>query len=135
MDGHVYYESQPLQVDLCPLKTKEPGDSGIPMRMMNSKQIKPWAGSKRGLHYVSAMDHIIPNVGEVCLDIETTEGHQDSVIFQVAGVNKPLMFMSDQADNRCRVGFDQDGVTGEDLTHIYNNKTKKRMKLRRCHGQ
>ena len=52
-------------------------------------------------------------------------------MFQVADVNKPLMSISDRADNRCRVVFDQDDQTGEDLTHIFNKRTKKKMKLRR----
>ena len=98
--------------------------------MIHSKKIEPSARSERGLHYVSPTDHRIPDVGEVCLDTETTEGHQGSMIFQVADVSKPLMSTADRADNPCRVFFDQDDVTGKDLTHIYNKKTKKRMKLR-----
>ena len=80
---------------------------------------------------MSATDHRIPNVGEISLDIETTEGHQDSMMFQVADVNKPSMSISVRFDHRCRVTFDQDDVTGEDLTHIYNKKTTMIMKLRR----
>ena len=145
MDEDGYYESNPLEVDLCPIEVKErrykmrrgitadsgAGDSVIPRRMINNSKIKPSAGSKRGLHYVSATDQRIPNVGEISLDITTTEGHEDSMMFQVADVNKPLMSISDRVDNRCRVTFDQDDVTGEDLTHTCNKKTKKIMKLRR----
>ena len=99
---------------------------------MNAKLIKPPAGSTRGLHYVSATDHRIPNVGEVKMeDFTTEEGHEDSIIFQVADVNKPLMSISDRVDNRCRVVYDQDDETGEDLTHIFNKRTKKKMKLKR----
>ena len=41
------------------------------------------------------------------------------------------MSISDRVDNMCRVVFDQDERTGEDLTHIFNKRTKKKMKLKR----
>ena len=107
------------------------GDPVIPRRMVNSKKVRPSAGSRRGLHYVSATDHRIPNVGEINLEFQTEEGYDESIIFQVADVNKPLMSISDRVDRNCRVVFDQNDVTGEDLTHIYNKKTKKRMRLKR----
>ena len=98
---------------------------------MNAKKIRPSAGSKRGLHYVSATDHRIPNVGEIDFEFRTEEGVDESIVFQVADVNKPLMSISDRVDHRCRVVFDQDDITGEDLTHVYNKKTKKKMRLKR----
>ena len=51
--------------------------------------------------------------------------------FQVADVNKPLMSISDRVDNRCRVVYDQDDLTGEDLTHLFDKKTNQTIKLRR----
>ena len=83
------------------------------------------------MHYVSATDHRIPNVGEISLVFQTDEGHTETIVFQVADVNKPLMSISDRVDHRCRVVFDQDDETGVDLSHIYNKKTKKTMKLNR----
>ena len=59
------------------------------------------------------------------------EGHEGSQVFQVADVNKALMSLSDRVDNRNRIVFDQDDETGEDLTHIYDKKLKKKMKLKR----
>ena len=41
------------------------------------------------------------------------------------------MSNSDRVDHRCRVVFDQDDDTGEDLSHIFNKKSKKTMKLKR----
>ena len=41
------------------------------------------------------------------------------------------MSISDRVDHRCRVVFDQDDITGGDLSHIYNKQTKKKMKLKR----
>ena len=49
----------------------------------------------------------------------------------MADVNKALGSVADQVDNRCRVVFDQDDDTGEDLTHIFDKKTQKTMMLRR----
>ena len=46
-------------------------------------------------------------------------------------MNKLLMSISDRLDNMCRVVFDQDEKTGEDLTHIFNTRTKKKIKLKR----
>ena len=144
-DGDGFYECNPEDVELSPCEIRErryrlkrgltadsgAGDPVIPRRMINSKKIRPSAGSKRGLHYVSATDHRIPNVGEIDLEFKTEEGYDESITFQVADVNKPLMSISDRVDKNCRVVFDQDDATGEDLTHIYNKKTKKRMKMKR----
>ena len=65
------------------------------------------------------------------MEFKTDEGYDESITFQVADVNKPLMSISDRVDKNCRVVFDQDDATGEDMTHIYNKKTKKRMKMKR----
>ena len=82
------------------------------------------------MHYVSATDNRIPNAGQVDLDIEASEGHHDTIVFQIAEVNTALLSISDRVDHRCRVIFDQDDETGEGLTHIFNKRKRKR-KLRR----
>ena len=81
---------------------------------------------------MSATDHRIPNVGEVDLEFMTEEGHQDKIVFQVADVNKPLMSISDRVDNGCRVIFDQDDHTGEDLTHKFNKRTNGNNEVETC---
>ena len=138
-------ECNPDEVELCAMDIKErryrlkraltadsgAGDSVITKRMLNSKKIKPSPGSRRGLHYVSATDHRISNVGEISLEFQTDEGQAETIVLQVADVNKPLMSISDRLDHRCRVVFDQDDETGVDLSHIYNKKTKKKIKLNR----
>ena len=102
-------ECNPDEVELCAmdLKTRRyrlkrslSGDSGagdpvIPRRMVNAKKIRPSAGSRRGLHYVSATDHRILNIDEIDLEIQEDEGHNECIVFQVADVNKSLMSMSD----------------------------------------
>ena len=145
-DEEGFCECNPEDVDLCPVEIRErrfrlkrgitadsgAGDPVIPKRMVNSKLITPSVGSKRGLHYVSATNHRIPNVGEVNMEFITVEeGHAGNQVFQVADVNKALMSLSDRVDNRNRIVFDQDDETGEDLTHIYDKRLKKKMKLKR----
>ena len=49
----------------------------------------------------------------------------------MAAVNKPLGCVADRVDNKCRAVFDQDDITGEDLTHIYDKRTKRKTSLRR----
>ena len=39
------------------------GDPVNPKRIVNAKKIRPSPGSRRGLHYVSATEHRISNVG------------------------------------------------------------------------
>ena len=144
-DENGFFDCNPEDVALCPVEIRDrryrlrrgvtadsgAGDPVMPRRMVNPKLIKPSAGSRRGLHYVSATNHRIPNQGEVKMEFKTDEGHQDSIVFQVADVNKALMSISDRVDNQCRVVFDQDDNTGEDLTHIFNKRTKKKMGLKR----
>ena len=65
------------------------------------------------------------------LEFQTEEGYDEHIIFQVADVNKPLMSISDRVDHSCRVVFDCDENTGEDISHIYNKRTKKKMRLNR----
>ena len=107
------------------------GDNVIPRRMINRRLIRPSAGSKRKLHYVSATDHRIPNGGEIDCEFSTLEGNELSWTFQVAAVNKPLGCVVDRVDNKCRVVFDQDDTAGEDLTHIYDKRTKQKTSFRR----
>ena len=138
-------ECNPDEVELCAMDLKErryklkrgftadsgAGDPVVPKRMVNTKKIRLSPGSRRGLHYVSATDHRIPNVGEISLELQTDEGHAKCIVFHLADVNKPLMSISDRVAHRCRVVFHQDDDTEVDLFHIHNKKTKKKMKLNR----
>ena len=144
-DDDGFFECNPDDVDLSVAEVKErrfklkrgitadsgAGDPVIPRRMVNIRKIVPSAGSKRGLHYVSATNHRIPNVGEVNLEFETSEGFSEKIRFQVADVNKALLSISDRVDHRCRVVFDQDEETGEDISHIFDKVSRRKMKLDR----
>ena len=115
-DHDGFYDCNPNDVELNTMEIRErryrlkrgitadsgAGDPVIPRKMVNAKKIRPSAGSKRGLHYVSATDHRIPNVGEIDFEFRTEEGVDESIVFQVADVNKPLMSISDRVDHNCR---------------------------------
>ena len=144
-DSDGFYECNPDEIEISPAEIKErryrlkrgitadsgAGDPVIPRRMVNIDKIVPSAGSRRGLHYVSATDHRIPNVGEVDLEFETREGFSEKITFQVADVNKALMSISDRVDHRCRVVFDVDDETGEDISHIFDKSSRRKLKLTR----
>ena len=144
-DEDGYLSCNPKEIELSPMEIKErkfrmrrgltadsgAGDSVIPRRMINAKRIRPSPGQKRGLHYVSCTDHRIPNEGEIDLEFTTVEGNDESWVIQVAEVNKPLLCIADRVDDRCRVIFDQDDETGEDLTCIINKRTGTKNMLRR----
>ena len=144
-DEDGFFDCNSDDIDLSVAETKErrfklkrgitadsgAGDPVIPRRMVNLRKIVPSAGSKRGLHYVSATNHRIPNIGEVDLEFETCEGFSERIKFQVADVNKALMSISDRVDHRCRVVFDQDEETGEDISHVFDKKSRRRLKLDR----
>ena len=65
-------------------------------------------GALRGLHYVSASGGRIPNMGERKVDFMTEEGTWASIIFQVAGINKPLLSVSKLINDNWRVVFDEE---------------------------
>ena len=51
-------------------------------------------GSIRGLHYVSASGNRLPNRGEQTVRFLTKDGTWASLLFQVAGINQPLVSVS-----------------------------------------
>jgi len=89
-------------------------------RMVNVNRIRPSPGSIRGVCFVAADNGRIPNEGEVDLQFDTLEGEGQEWIFQIAESNKPLGSVADRVDHRCRVVFDQDDDTGQDVSYIYD---------------
>ena len=63
-------------------------------------------GSMRGLHYVSASGNRLPNKGEQKVKFLTRDGIWATLLFQVAGINKPLVSVSRLIDEGWRVVFD-----------------------------
>ena len=79
----------------------------MPKRMIGRRSIRPSAGSKSGMNYVGAGGERIKNEGEVDFPFETTEGHKQSMIFQIAEVNKPLGSVAYFVDREYRVVYDK----------------------------
>ena len=58
-------------------------------------------------------------------------GFSESWPFQVANVNKPRGAVADRVDNKCRVVYDQDDKTGQDLSYILDKTSGRVMNMRR----
>ena len=107
-------------------------DNVIPRRMIGRRPARDSPGSLRGLKYVGAGGEKIWNEGEVDFPFESTEGHVQSMLFQIAEVNKPLGSVAHFVDREYRVVFDQNSVTGEDLSYMVHKPTKRTYRFRRC---
>ena len=103
------------------------GDNVMPKRMINRRKIRASEGSRRGLKYVAATGDKISNEGEIDFEFVTNEGHQESWVFQVANVNKPLGSVASRVDASCRVVYDKDMKTGKDLSYIILHKPSGRI--------
>ena len=108
-------------------------DNVLPRRMVRGKgnRVRPSAASKAGVHYATACGTRIANEGESDLKFDTTDGQNLNWTFQVAEVNKVLASVSYLVDNRHRVVFDKDEVTGHDISCIINKQTGEEVKMRR----
>ena len=84
----------------------------MPKRMIGRRSIRPSAGSKSGMKYVGAGGEIIKNEGEVYFLFETTEGHTQSMIFQIAEANQPQGSVAYFVIREYRVVYDNNITTG-----------------------
>ena len=103
----------------------------MPKRMINESRMRPSPGSIKGTCFVAADNGRIPNEGEIDLEFDTLEGSQEAWVFQIANTNKPLASVADRVDHRCRVVFDKDDDTGQDISYIYDKGSKRVSKMRR----
>ena len=71
------------------------------------------------------------NEGEVDIPFESLEEHKQSMIFQIAEINKPLGSVAYFVDRDYRVVFDQNSVTGEDLSYMVHKPTRTVYRFRR----
>ena len=71
------------------------------------------------------------NEGEVDIPFESLEGHKQSMIFQIAEINKPLGSVAYFVDRDYRVVFDQNAVTGEDVSYMVHKPTRTVYRFRR----
>ena len=91
----------------------------MPRRMVRNKaKIRSSPSSRRGVNYVAANDGRIPNEGEFDFSFQTTEGNDETMVVQVAEVNKALGAVSYLVDHGYRVVFDKDLKTGRDISFM-----------------
>ena len=104
----------------------------MPKRMVRNKNsIRPSKGSIANVHYVAANNGRIPNEGEIDFQFDTVEGNKESMIFQIAEVNKALGSISYLVDHGYTVVFDRDESTGKDLSMMIHKQSGRRTRFRR----
>ncbi len=104
----------------------------MPRRIVKGRAaIRPSPGSRKNMHYVAANSGRIPNEGEVDFEFTTTEGHEESMVFQIAEVNKALGSISYLVDHGYKVIFDKDEITGKDMSMMMHKATKRIARFRR----
>ena len=83
------------------------------------------------MRYVGAGGEEINNEGEVDFPFESVEGHRQSMIFQIAEVNKPLGSVAYFVDRDFRVVYDKNMATGEDRSYMIHKPTRTGYRFRR----
>ena len=73
-------------------------DSVAPPTLAPQVTIDESPGSKRGQCYVSASAGRMPNMGQKVLNIQTNEGKDTTVLYQIAEVSRPLTSVSATCD-------------------------------------
>mgnify|MGYP005679304799 CR=1 FL=1 len=73
--------------------------SVAPPTMAPGVIIEDSPGSLRGQHYISASGGRLPNMGQQRLKIQTNEGRDAKVVYQIAEVSRPLTAVSQTCDN------------------------------------
>ena len=102
----------------------------MPRRMTRNQQIRPSKGSMNNVHYIAANNGRIPNEGEIDFKFNTTEGHEESMVFQIAEVNKALGSISYLVDNGYSVIFDKDR-NGNDVSMMTHKASGRKTRFRR----
>ena len=85
-------------------------------------------GQIRGLCYVAANGSRIPNAGEQHVRFMTLDGTWTELVFQLAGINKPLISVSKLIEAGYRVVFE------EENSYIMHKKTRKIIKMTKERG-
>ena len=93
-------------------------DKVKPRRISGRRKVRSSSGSRICVNYLVANDAKIPNEGEVDLDFETVEEHEESFVFQVANVNKALGAVSYVVEKRFWVVFGKDEKSGHDRSYM-----------------
>ena len=83
--------------------------SVAPPSMVSGVVIETSPGSQRGQHNVSASGGRLPNMGQQKLKIQTNEGRDAMVLYQIAEVSRPLTAVSQTCDNGNWVVYTPEG--------------------------
>ena len=73
-------------------------DSVAPPTLAPKVEITESPGSRRGQCYVSASAGRMPNMGQKVLEVQTNEGKDARVLYQIAEVSRPLTSVSATCD-------------------------------------
>ena len=80
-----------------------------PPSMLPNVAVVPSEGSRRGQRFTSASKHKLKNLGEQKIQACSEEGQDLEVLFQIAGVSKPLVSVSSICERGNRVIFGRSG--------------------------
>ena len=112
-------ESHPTWVRIRTVMDSGAADSVAPPSMAPKVAVQESPGSKRGQCYVSASAGRMPNMGQKVLKIQTNEGRDTTVLYQIAEVSRPLTSVSATCDKwnwvvyKPQGGFIMNCKTGE----------------------
>ena len=102
-------ESHPQWVRVRSVMDSGAAQSVAPPSMAPGIIIEASPGSERGQHYVSASGGRLPNMGQQKMKVQTNEGRDAMVLYQVAEVSRPLTAVSQTCDNGNWVVYTPEG--------------------------
>ena len=121
-------DSHPQWVRVRSVMDSGAAQSVAPPSMAPGVVIEASPGSQRGQHYVSASGGRLPNMGQQKMKVQTNEGRDAMVLYQVAELSRPLTAVSETCDNGNWVVFTPEGG------FIWNLKTGGRTNFERRGG-
>ena len=102
-------ESHPQWVRVRSVMDSGAAQSVAPPSMAPGVTITASPGSQRGQHYVSACGGRLPNMGQQKMKVQTNEGRDAMVLYQIAEVSRPLTAVSQTCDNGNWVVYTPEG--------------------------
>jgi hypothetical protein len=121
-------ESHPMWVRIRTVMDSGAADSVAPPTLAPQVEITESPGSRRGQCYVSASAGRMPNMGQKVLNIQTNEGKDTTVLYQIAEVSRPLTSVSATCDRGNWVVYTPEGG------FIHNCQTQERTYFERKGG-
>ena len=121
-------ESHPNWVMIRTVMDSGAADSVAPPTLAPRVNISESNGSRRGQCYVSASGNRLPNMGQKVLNIQTNEGKDTTVLYQIAEVGRPLTSVSACCDRGNWVVYTSQGG------FIINCQTGERTSFERSGG-